>query len=415
MTPQPPAAAKTSMRNWLLPAHIEDILPPEAQRVESLRARLLELFRTHGFQMVMPPLLEYVDSLRVGTGVDLDLRTFKLVDQLSGRLMGLRADITPQVARIDAYLAQRPGIARYAYCGSVLHARPATAAGRRELLQLGAELFGHGAVESDIEVQQLLLEALAVAGVRDVHLDFGHVGVFRALAARAGIDAAGEASLFAALQAKDEPLVHALTAELAPDWRDALRRLPRLYGDRQVLAAARSELPALPEIARALNELDAMADATAASMASLHFDLAELRGYGYHSGAVFAAYTAGHATAIAAGGRYDAVGRAFGRGRAATGFSLDLLELAALVGPPSAPGAILAPAGDAHGLAQAVAALRARGEVVVSDLPGDERPVEELCCDRVLVLHAGQWQVEPRRPLQDAAPSSSGKESWAET
>jgi ATP phosphoribosyltransferase regulatory subunit len=383
------------MRNWLLPAHIEDVLPPEAQRVEQLRTRLLERFRASGYQVVMPPLLEYVDSLRVGTGVDLDLRTFKLVDQLSGRLMGLRADITPQVARIDAYLAQRAGVARYAYCGSVLHARPATATGRRELLQLGAELFGHSTVESDIEVQQLMLEALALAGVRELHLDLGHVGVFRALAARAGIDADRESALFSALQAKDEPQVRDLTEGLDVSWRDALRRLPRLYGDRQVLVAARRELPALPEIARALAELAAMADATAATTATLHIDLAELRGYRYHSGVVFAAYTAGHATAIAAGGRYDEVGRAFGRARPATGFSLDLLELSALVGPQPAAGAILAPAGEDAALAAAISALRTQGEVVVVDLPGIERPVAELGCDRQLVRRDGGWQVAP--------------------
>jgi ATP phosphoribosyltransferase regulatory subunit len=383
------------MRNWQLPAHIEDILPPEAQRVESLRGRLLELFRTRGYQVVMPPLLEYVDSLRVGTGVDLDLRTFKLVDQLSGRQMGLRADITPQVARIDAYLAQRPGVARYAYCGSVLHARPAADNARRELLQLGAELFGHPSVESDIEVQQLMLQALALAGVPDVHLDLGHVAVFRTLVARAGIGEGLEAALFSALQGKDMPLVQALTEGVASPWREALRRLPELYGDRGVLEAAARELPALPEISHALGELAAMADATPAGAAILHFDLAELRGYHYHSGVVFAAYTAGHATAIAAGGRYDEVGRAFGRARPATGFSLDLIEVCTIVGPEPHAGAVIAPAGNDAALLAAVDSLRASGEIVVVDLPGDERPVAGLNCSRALVMRAGQWRVEP--------------------
>jgi len=382
------------MRNWQLPAHIEDILPPEAQRVESLRGRLLELFRTRGYQVVMPPLLEYVDSLRVGTGVDLDLRTFKLVDQLSGRQMGLRADITPQVARIDAYLAQRAGVARYAYCGSVLHARPASDNVRRELLQLGAELFGHPSVESDIEVQQLMLRALAVAGIRDVHLDLGHVAVFRTLVARAGIDAALEAALFTALQGKDISEVVALTDGLASPWREALRRLPDLYGDRGVLEAAARDLPALPEIRHALGELGAMADATAPGSATLHFDLAELRGYHYHSAVVFAAYTAGHATAIAAGGRYDEVGRAFGRARPATGFSLDLVELSTIVGAEPSVGAVLAPPGSDPALLAAIEALRSGGEIVVVDLPGDQRPVAELNCCRALVLRDGCWQVE---------------------
>ena len=382
------------MRNWLLPAHIEDILPPEAQRVESLRRRLLELFRTHGYQVVMPPLLEYVDSLRVGTGVDLDLKTFKLVDQLSGRLMGLRADITPQVARIDAYLTQRYGVARYAYCGSVLHTRPETDTGRRELLQLGAELFGHATVASDIEVQQLMLKALAAAGVVGVHLDLGHVGVFRALATRATIDSGLESQLFSALQAKDVPRVLALTEAVASPWREALRLLPQLYGDQQVLAAARAQLPTLPEIASALDDLEAMAAATATGAATLHFDLAELRGYHYHSGVVFAAYTAGHATAIAAGGRYDQVGRAFGRARPATGFSLDLIELSTIVGAERSPGAVLAPASGPASLGVAIDRLRESGTVVVIDLPGSERPVAELGCDRVLVERDGDWRLE---------------------
>ena len=382
------------MRNWQLPAHIEDILPPDAQRVESLRARLLELFRTRGYQVVMPPLLEYVDSLRVGTGVDLDLRTFKLVDQLSGRQMGVRADITPQVARIDAYLAQREGVARYAYCGSVLHARPATDNARRELLQLGAELFGHPSVESDIEVQQLMLRALSVAGIPDVHLDLGHVAVFRTLAARAGVGAALESALFAALQGKDVSEVEALTEAVASPWREALRRLPGLYGDRSVLDAAARELPALPEISRALGELAAMADATPPAAATLHFDLAELRGYHYHSGVVFAAYTAGRATAVAAGGRYDEVGRAFGRARPATGFSLDLVELSTLVGAQAPAGAVVAPSGTDAALLAAIDALRTAGEIVVVDLPGDQRPVGELDCRRALVLREGRWTVE---------------------
>lgn len=383
------------MRAWLLPAHIEDILPPEAQRVELLRSRLLELFRTHGYQMVMPPLLEFVDSLRVGTGLDLDLRTFKLVDQISGRQMGLRADITPQVARIDAYLTQRAGIGRYAYCGSVLHARPAADNARRELLQLGAELFGHPSVESDIEVQQLMLKALATAGISGVHLDLGHVGVFRALAARAGIDPDLESQLFSALQTKDVPQVHTLTEAVDARWRDALRCLPGLYGDQQVLAAAAEQLPPLPEIAHALDDLAAMAAATPAGAGTLHFDLAELRGYHYHSGVVFAAYTEGHATAIAAGGRYDEVGRAFGRARPATGFSLDLLGLSAIVSAGRTRGAVLAPNGGDAALMVAIDALRAAGEVVVIDLPGDDRPVAELDCCRMLVHRDNRWRVEP--------------------
>ncbi|MFN7752541.1 MAG: ATP phosphoribosyltransferase regulatory subunit [Pseudomonadota bacterium] len=379
------------MRNWLLPEHVEDVLPPEAEQVEALRSRLLALFRGHGYRTVIPPMLEFVDSLRVGTGIDLDLRTVKVADQLSGRLMGLRADITPQVARIDAYRAPRTGVARYAYCGSVLHARPASGSARRELLQLGAELFGHGGVASDIEVQRLMLEALRAAGLGGIHLDLGHVGVFRALVAGAGVEATLEAELFEALQRKDEPLVASLTGSLPEPWRAALRRLPRLYGDEGVLAEARACLPREPALLSALDALEAIAQATREA-ATLHVDLAELRGYRYHTGVVFAAYTASHPSAVAAGGRYDELGAAFGRARPATGFSLDLFALSALVGPQAQSGVILAPGGQAAGLADAIAALRAAGEKVVVDL-GDGVP-EGAGVDRRLVASKGGWRVE---------------------
>jgi ATP phosphoribosyltransferase regulatory subunit len=284
----------------------------------------------------------------------------------------------------------------------VLHARPAADNARRELLQLGAELFGHPSVQSDIEVQQLMLRALSLAGIGDVHLDLGHVGVFRALVARAGIEPTLESALFAALQGKDVSEVHALTAAVAAPWREALRRLPDLYGDRGVLEAAARELPPLPEVRQALEALAAMADATAPGSATLHFDLAELRGYHYHSGVVFAAYTAGHATAIAAGGRYDEVGRAFGRARPATGFSLDLVELSTIIGTAAVPGAVLAPSGGDPGLLATIDALRAAGEVVVVDLPGEQRPVAELNCSRALVQRDGRWQVQALPDSPDA-------------
>lgn len=382
------------MRNWLLPEHVEDVLPPEAEQVEALRTRLLGLFRAHGYRPVIPPLLEFVDSLRVGTGIDLDLRTVKVADQLSGRLMGLRADITPQVARIDAYRSQQTGVSRYAYCASVLHARPASGSARRELLQLGAELFGHAGVGSDIEVQRLMLAALGAAGLSGIHLDLGHVGVFRALIAGARVDDALESDLFEALQRKDEPLVGTLTQALSEPWRSALRRLPRLYGDERVLAEARAALPAEPALLAALDALEAIAAATR-DAAILHVDLAELRGYRYHTGAVFAAYTAGVASAVAAGGRYDELGAAFGRARPATGFSLDLLALSSIVGPRPQAGLILAPAGQLPGLSEAIAALREAGEMVVPDLGEGLAGVEGA--DRRLVATSAGWAVEPIR------------------
>ena len=318
------------MRRWLLPECIEDILPADATRIEALRRRLLDLFRAHGYELVMPPLLEYVESLLTGTGHDLDLRTFKLVDQLSGRLLGVRADITPQVARIDAHLLNRNGVTRLCYAGSVLHAQPSGLNRTREPLQIGAEVYGHAGIESDVEIQALMVTALRAVGVNDIYLDLGHVGVFRALMQHGHIDAELESDLFRVLQSKDVPSLRELVAHLEPKLRDALLLLPELYGGVEVLQQARDGLPDFPEIERALTDMEKIAG-DLAHIAPVHrFDLAELRGYHYHSGVVFSAYTAGHPNAIALGGRYDQVGQAFGRARPATGFSLDLRELAGL-------------------------------------------------------------------------------------
>jgi len=310
---------------WLLPEYIEDILPAEAARIERLRRALLDLFAGAGYQLVMPPLLEYMDSLLTGTGHDLDVRTFKVVDQLSGRMMGLRADITPQVARIDAHLLNRKGVTRLCYCGSVLHTRPAGPAATREPIQIGAEIYGHAGVRSDLEVQRLLCRALALARVKKPRMDIGHVAVFRSLVRAAGVAAAPEAELFEALQRKDLPALKGLTRGLPAKTRGALLLLPELYGGAEVLALARRRLPAIPELRRALATLRALARACPIPAS---FDLAELRGYHYHSGVVFDAYCDGVAGAVGRGGRYDEVGKAFGRARPATGFSIDLRSLA---------------------------------------------------------------------------------------
>jgi ATP phosphoribosyltransferase regulatory subunit len=309
---------------WLLPEHIDDVLPEEAMRIESLRRKILDLFFEKKYELVMPPLVEFTDSLLTGTGHDLDLRTFKLVDQLSGRMMGVRADITPQVARIDAHLLNRKGVTRLCYCGSVLHARPATPTATREPIQIGAELFGEQGVAGDLEIQGLLCRALAAAGVKGARMDVGHVAVFRSLVRKAGLDRELEASLFAALQRKDAPALKGLTRRLAAGTREALLLLPELYGGADVLALAEKRLPRLGEIDAALATLRALAKA---SPIPLSFDLAELRGYHYHSGVVFDAYCDGVAGPVARGGRYDEVGRAFGRPRPATGFSIELREL----------------------------------------------------------------------------------------
>ena len=310
---------------WLLPEYIEDILPAEAARIERLRRALLDLFAGANYQLVMPPLLEYMDSLLTGTGHDLDVRTFKVVDQLSGRMMGLRADITPQVARIDAHLLNRKGVTRLCYCGSVLHTRPAGPAATREPIQIGAEIYGHAGVKSDLEVQRLLCRALALARVKKPRMDIGHVAVFRSLVRAARVAAGLEAELFEALQRKDLPALKGLTRGLPAKTRGALLLLPELYGGAEVLALAQRRLPAIPALRRALATLRALARSCPIPAS---FDLAELRGYHYHSGVVFDAYCDGVAGAVGRGGRYDEVGKAFGRARPATGFSIDLRSLA---------------------------------------------------------------------------------------
>ena len=314
---------------WLLPEYIEDILPAEAARIERLRRAILDLFADAGYGLVMPPLLEYMDSLLTGTGHDLDVRTFKVVDQLSGRMMGLRADITPQVARIDAHLLNRKGVTRLCYCGSVLHTRPAGPAATREPIQIGAEVFGHAGVESDLEVQRLLCRALGLARVKRVRMDIGHVAVFRTIVHAAKVGAQLEAQLFEALQRKDKPALRQLARGVDARTREALLLLPELYGGAEVLALAAKKLPQLPALVRALATLRALAKA---SPVPASFDLAELRGYHYHSGVVFDAYCEGVAGAVGRGGRYDEVGKAFGRARPATGFSIDLRSLASAAG-----------------------------------------------------------------------------------
>jgi ATP phosphoribosyltransferase regulatory subunit len=377
------------MRTWLLPEYVEDILPPEAEAIERLRGRLLELFRVHGYELVIPPMLEYIDSLLTGTGHDLDLRTFKLIDQLSGRTMGVRADMTPQVARIDAHLLNREGVARFCYCGTVLHTRPRGVFATREPLQIGAELYGHAGIESDLEIQRLLRAALAASGLSEIRLDVGHVGVFRAIARRAAVGAELEDELLEVLHAKDRPGLASLSAGLDPESRDALRLLPDLYGGAEALARARRELPSWPEIGSALDDLAALIGDNGLAMS---VDLADLRGYHYHSGVVFAAYSPGLPNAIALGGRYDEVGKAFGRARPATGFSMDLRVVVRAAPAESRRGAILAPYDDDAALAVEVAALRGKGEVVIVDLPGHGDAAGEGC-DRRLVRRGAGWIV----------------------
>ncbi len=314
---------------WVLPEYIEDILPAEAARIESLRRLVLDLFFKNKFELVMPPLLEYMDSLLTGTGHDMELRTFKVVDQLSGRMMGVRADITPQVARIDAHLLNRKGVTRLCYCGSVLHTRPLVPGATREPIQIGAEIFGEAGVAADLEILRLLCDSLALAGVRGARVDIGHVAVFRSIVREAKVNAELEAELFEALQKKDVPALKSLTRKINSLARNAILLLPELYGGAEVLAIAEKKLPKIDSLQKALKTLRALANACSIQAS---FDLAELRGYHYHSGVVFDAYCGGGAASasilIARGGRYDEVGKAFGRARPATGFSIDLRSLA---------------------------------------------------------------------------------------
>ena len=384
------------MRNWLLPEFLEDILPAEALRIERLRSEILELFRVNGYQLVMPPMLEYVESLLTGTGRDMDLATFKLVDQLSGRHMGIRADMTPQVARIDAHLLNRNGINRLCYAGSVLHTLPASLTNTRQPLQVGAELYGHKSIESDIEVIKLMLTTLNAAGVKNVQIDIGHVGIFRALAKEGQLLAELEQNIFEALQSKDIASLAEYTANMDKVLREPLLKLPTLYGNSAVLEKARQILPALPDIELALNELEKLAHVLSTSGIEISFDLAELTGYHYHTGITFAAYAKGSAESIARGGRYDGIGKAFGRSRAATGFSInDLRKLVELLPAASLPGAILAPYSEDAQLKMVVDLLRKEGEVVIVELPGQTTNPMELNCDRILTLQDGTWQVLP--------------------
>jgi ATP phosphoribosyltransferase regulatory subunit len=382
------------MPNWLLPEYIQDMLPDEAWRIEAMRSKAIELLRLSGYQLVAPPLLEYAESLLINDSQDMDVRTFKLVDQLSGRTMALRADITPQVARIDAHLLNCQGVTRLCYAGSVLHTQPAGLMRTREPLQIGAELYGHSGLESDLEVQHLMLQALASMGVDGVHLDLGHVSVFRALIKRADIGAELESAMFAALQLKDAPALQGLVSGLPENVQASMLALTRLYGSAaDVLQRARKALPDCLEVRTALNELEQAAMYLQPMAQSIGIDLAELRGYHYHSGMVFAAYHPGSHDAIALGGRYDDLGKSFGRARPATGFSMDLRQLLSLLAPVAQPKSILAPYGNDATLNESIATLRKQGHSVVVDLLGDAALRNELNCDRELILHNSAWVV----------------------
>lgn len=381
------------MRNWLLPEYIEDVLPAEAAQIEALRRTILDLFKVHGYKYVIPPMLEYMESLITGVGHDLDIATFKVVDQLTGRLMGLRADMTPQAARIDAHLLNQQGVTRLCYAGSVLRTKPDGLAQTREPLQVGAELYGHAGVESDIEIQSLLINALQAMGIKEVHMDFSHVAVFGSLINSSQIAPQLEQALYAALQSKDQAAVASLAQGLDKVTREALINLTTLNGDKTILAKAAKMLPSSPEIQKALADLATVADALTQLNVNVSFDLSELRGYHYHSGIVFSAYAQGYKGPLALGGRYDEVGLTFGRARPATGFSLDLRGVVTALPTIEATPAIFAIADAEPTLAVKIASLRAEGHVVVQAFPGEDVNLEELNCDRELSHFNSGWHV----------------------
>ena len=380
------------MSAWVLPDHFADVLPSEARHIEELRRDLLDIARGYGYELVMPPLLEHLESLLTGAGEALDLQTFKLVDQLSGRMMGLRADSTPQVARIDAHLLNRQGVTRLCYCGPVLHTRPGGPHATREPLQFGAEIYGHGGLEADLEALQLALDCLRAARVQAPNVDMADARIVKALLEGVVLEGDLLARVHAALAAKDGSELRDLTRDFPAPSRQGLLALIELYGDEEVLTEAQKALAPLPAVRQALLNLKWLADHL--DGVRLSFDLADLRGYSYYTGARFSIYAQGANDALVRGGRYDEVGAVFGRNRPAAGFSLDIKSLVAVLAARPLRAAIRAPWRDLPELHAAVAALRAQGETVVCVLPGHEAQVEEFHCDRELIQVAGQWVVQ---------------------
>ena len=380
------------MSAWVLPDHIADVLPSEARHIEEIRRDLLDMARRYGYELVMPPLLEHLESLLSGTGEALDLQTFKLVDQLSGRMMGLRADSTPQVARIDAHLLNRKGVTRLCYCGPVLHTRPDGPHATREPLQFGAEIYGHIGLEADLETLTLALDCLKAAQIGNISVDMADARIVHVLLKDLTLDATQLAQVHAALAAKDASELKTLLRQAPAATSRALIDLLQLYGDTSVLQEAQKLLPDTPDIQTALAHLKWLSSQVEG--ASVSFDLADLRGYAYYSGAMFSLYAPGASDALARGGRYDEVGLVFGRKRPAVGFSLDIKALTAVAADRPLRAAIRAPWGEAAELRAAIAALRRQGETVVCVLPGHESEVDEFHCDRELQQSAGQWLVK---------------------
>jgi len=380
------------MARWLLPEGISDVLPQEARRIEHMRRALLDLFSRWGYELVIPPLVEYVDALNAGVGADLDLRTFKLIDQLSGRMMGVRADPTPQVARIDAHILNRSGVVRLCYATSVLHARPLHPLATREPFQVGAELYGHAGLAADVEVLRLAALALETIAVVPARFDLGHTAVLRALLVGDELAQRRIDEIVAALNSKDSAALNGALDGLSAEAQQGLRALLRLHGNGDVLAAARQALPGTAPITAALDELEGLI--RHAGLHDARIDLADLHGYRYHTGVTFAAYAPGMSGAIVRGGRYDDIGRSFGRARPATGFSIYLRDLTRLGGNGEAV-AILAPPGEDETLQKLIQSLRAEGQVVVQQLAAGDVP-QGFRFERAIERAGAGWRVVPQ-------------------
>ena len=390
-------------KRWLLPDGVEEILPAEAYKLESLRRRLLDLYESWGYQLVITPLIEFLDSLLVGSSHDLDLHTFKITDQLTGRMMGIRADITPQAARIDAHRLNREGPVRLCYADNVLHTKPRGIMTSRVPIRIGAELYGHSGVECDVELICLMYETLSAIAIDEIHIVLGHVGIFRSLVEKAGLDAEIEQSLFEAVQRKAyDEIDSVLDASVKDkDLQSMLKQLSRLSGDESTLQDAIGVFSNAPDSVKAeLQELVAIVEGVKQQIPDivLCFDLCELRGYEYHTGIVFAAYIPEHGRAVAKGGRYDHIGEVFGRARPASGFDSDLKVLAKLSTKEFTQKAgIVAPNLNDEGLRETISKLREQGEIVIvnlADQPLDNNDQQEMNCDRQLVNKGGAWVVE---------------------
>jgi len=388
-----------TQNSWILPEGIEEILPPRAEQLDKLCREIIDLYSTWGYQLVIPPMIEYMDSLLTGTGKDLDLQIFKLTDQLSGRLMGVRADTTPQVARIDAHNLKREVPTRLCYLGTVLHTRPENTGGNRSPLQVGAELYGHKGFESDAEVLSLMIETINKAGVEKIHLDLGHVGIYNNLVQLAKLDEELETEIFDALQRKAMPELDDMISagSLSSEAGQMFKALITSNGSIDDFKETRVFFDNISsEIKACLDELQNIIDMVGRRMpeVTLDFDFSELRGYHYHTGIVFTAYVPGHGQGIAFGGRYDDIGSAFGRARPATGFSTDIKTLLGLskLEPENRMG-IYAPCSDEPGQLEAINNLRNQGEIVICELPGQGDALEDMGCDRRLEYQDGQWTV----------------------